>query len=218
MLLPEALGASAKVAVTTPCTPEPTAEPGTQTRSHSHFLTGYRKAVSVRSAVSDPVDCSPPGSSVHRILQARVRGVGCHFLLQGLFPTRGLNPHLLHRQVDSLPLSPREARQEEYQETERRPCRSARDSELAVTHRKQAFTAVVRCLLRIRRNDSRAPSFLHPPHPSSERQGVKLSCPARTAACYLRHIRFSWEPRATPTFRMRESFWFPKTAAFSQVT
>ena len=22
--------------------------------------------------------------------------VGCHFLLQGIFPTQGLNPHLLH--------------------------------------------------------------------------------------------------------------------------
>ena len=32
-------------------------------------------------------------------------GVGCHFLLQGIFPTQGSNPGLLHRQVDSLPLS-----------------------------------------------------------------------------------------------------------------
>ena len=31
--------------------------------------------------------------------------VGCHFLLQGIFPTQGLNPHLLHWQEDSLPLS-----------------------------------------------------------------------------------------------------------------
>ena len=29
--------------------------------------------------------------------------MGCHFLLQGRFPTQGLNPHLL---VDSLPLVP----------------------------------------------------------------------------------------------------------------
>ena len=29
----------------------------------------------------------------------------CHFLLQGIFPTQGLNLHLLHWQVDSLPLS-----------------------------------------------------------------------------------------------------------------
>ena len=36
-------------------------------------------------------------------------GVGCHFLLQGIFLTQGLNPHLLcllHWQVDSLPLAP----------------------------------------------------------------------------------------------------------------
>ena len=32
-------------------------------------------------------------------------GVGCHFLLQGIFPTQGLNPCLLHWQADSLPLS-----------------------------------------------------------------------------------------------------------------
>jgi len=34
-------------------------------------------------------------------------GVGCHFLLQGIFMTQGLNPHLLqlmHWQVNSLPL------------------------------------------------------------------------------------------------------------------
>ena len=31
--------------------------------------------------------------------------VGCHFLLQGIFPTQGSNPCLLHWQVDSLPLS-----------------------------------------------------------------------------------------------------------------
>ena len=34
-------------------------------------------------------------------------GVGCHFLLQGIFPTRRWNPSLLcllHWQADSLPL------------------------------------------------------------------------------------------------------------------
>ena len=34
---------------------------------------------------------------------------GCHFLLQGIFPTQGLNPHLLHLlhwEADSLPLAP----------------------------------------------------------------------------------------------------------------
>ena len=36
-------------------------------------------------------------------------GVGCHFLLQGIFLTQGLNPHLLcllHWQMGSLPLVP----------------------------------------------------------------------------------------------------------------
>ena len=31
-------------------------------------------------------------------------GVGCHLLLQGIFPTQGSNPRLLHWQVGSLPL------------------------------------------------------------------------------------------------------------------
>ena len=31
--------------------------------------------------------------------------VGCHFLLQGIFPTQGSNPCLLHWQADFLPLS-----------------------------------------------------------------------------------------------------------------
>ena len=51
----------------------------------------------------NPRNGSLPGSSVHGILP----GVGCHFLLQGIFTTQGSNPHffhLLHWQVDSLPL------------------------------------------------------------------------------------------------------------------
>ena len=82
----------------------------------------------------DPVDCSPPGSSVHGILQASIlewvaisfsrgsswppllcpwdspgkdTGAGFHFLLQEIFPTKGLNLcllRLLHWQADSLPL------------------------------------------------------------------------------------------------------------------
>ena len=41
--------------------------------------------------VCDPMDCSPPGSSVHGILQTRIR-VGCHFLLQGILLTPGIEP------------------------------------------------------------------------------------------------------------------------------
>ena len=48
-----------------------------------------------------PMDCNPrflcplnsPGTKT---------GVGCHFLLQGIFPTQGWNPHLSHWQARSL--------------------------------------------------------------------------------------------------------------------
>ena len=36
-------------------------------------------------------------------------GVGCHFLLQGIFLTQGSNLSLLHWQVETLPLSPQES-------------------------------------------------------------------------------------------------------------
>ena len=59
-------------------------------------------------ALCDPMDCSPPGSSVHGILQARILEWDCHALLQGILPTQGWNPSLLHLhwQAGSLPLSP----------------------------------------------------------------------------------------------------------------
>ena len=44
----------------------------------------------------DPVDCSLQGSSVHGNSPGKNTGVGCHSLLQGIFPTRGLNPSLPH--------------------------------------------------------------------------------------------------------------------------
>ena len=47
--------------------------------------------------------CSPPSSSVHRIFPSKITGVDCYFLLHGIFPTHGTNPHHLHCQVDSLP-------------------------------------------------------------------------------------------------------------------
>ena len=52
------------------------------------------------------MDCSLPGFSVHGIFHGKKTGVGCHFLLQGIFPSQKLNPHLLLWQVDSLLLSP----------------------------------------------------------------------------------------------------------------
>ena len=42
----------------------------------------------------DPIDYSPLGSSVHGDSPGKNTGVGCHALLQGIFPTQGSNPGL----------------------------------------------------------------------------------------------------------------------------
>ena len=53
--------------------------------------------------VCDPMDCSPPGPSIHGDSPGKNTGVGCHVLLQGIFPTQRLNPGLLHcRQILDL--------------------------------------------------------------------------------------------------------------------
>ena len=57
----------------------------------------------------NPIDCGLPGSFIHRDSPGKNTGVGCHALLQGIFPTQGSNPHLLHLlhcQAGSLPLAP----------------------------------------------------------------------------------------------------------------
>ena len=47
-------------------------------------------------ALFNPTDCSPQGSSVHGDSPGKNTGVGCHALLQGIFPTQGSNLRLLH--------------------------------------------------------------------------------------------------------------------------
>ena len=57
------------------------------------------------------MDCSPWGSSVPGDSPGKNTGLGCHALLQGIFPTQGSNLLLLcllHWQVGSLPLAPPE--------------------------------------------------------------------------------------------------------------
>ena len=44
----------------------------------------------------DPMDCSPPGSSVHGDSPGKNARVGCHVLHQGIFPMQGSNPGLPH--------------------------------------------------------------------------------------------------------------------------
>ena len=43
----------------------------------------------------EPMDCSPPGSSVPGDFPGKNTGVGCHAHLLGLFPTQGSNPGFL---------------------------------------------------------------------------------------------------------------------------
>ena len=52
----------------------------------------------------DPIECSLPGSFVHGISRQEYWS-GLSFLLEGTFPTQGLNLHLLHWQASSLSLS-----------------------------------------------------------------------------------------------------------------
>ena len=49
-----------------------------------------------RPTLCNLMDCSPPGSSVHRSSPGKNTAVSCHALLQGIFLTQGLNPGLPH--------------------------------------------------------------------------------------------------------------------------
>ena len=63
---------------------------------------------SVMSTSLQPYGLQPPRLLCPWNSPGKNPGVGFHFLLQRIFPTQGLNPsllHLLHWQVDSLPLS-----------------------------------------------------------------------------------------------------------------
>ena len=58
------------------------------------------KSLQLCFTLCNPMDYSPPGSFVHEFSLGKNTGVGCHALLQGIFPTQGSNPGLLHcRQI-----------------------------------------------------------------------------------------------------------------------
>ena len=58
------------------------------------YIYAYRCELQQCLTLGDPMDCSPPGSSVHGILQAGVLERVCHALLQGVFLTPGQSPRL----------------------------------------------------------------------------------------------------------------------------
>ena len=65
------------------------------TESRSLFLECEDMCVCVLSPsllLATPGDCSPPASSVHGIFSGKNTGVGCHFLLSGIFLTQGSKP------------------------------------------------------------------------------------------------------------------------------
>ena len=75
-----------------------------------HQLLAAAAAKSLQSCLTlcDPIDGSPPGSRPWDS-PGKNTGVGCHFLLQGIFLTQGSNPSLLpllHWQVYSLMSEP----------------------------------------------------------------------------------------------------------------
>ena len=55
-----------------------------------------------RVRLCSPVDCGPPGSSIHGIHRQEPWS-GRHFLLQGVFLPQGSNPRPLHWQAGSVP-------------------------------------------------------------------------------------------------------------------
>ena len=113
--------------------PRPWDSPGKNTGVGCHFLLQCMKGKSESEValscptLCDPMVCSLPGSSIHGIFQARAlewgaiafsnglyssynsagqnTGVGSLCLLQGIFPTQGLNPGLPHCRRILYPLS-----------------------------------------------------------------------------------------------------------------
>ena len=74
-------------AKTGPCAPfPPDPRPGCV---HANFLHSC-------PTLFDPMDYSTPGSSIHGDSPGKNAGVGCHPLLQGIFPTQGSNSGLPH--------------------------------------------------------------------------------------------------------------------------
>ena len=69
-------------------------------RNLSRRLTGGKK-----ESENNPMDCRPPGSSVHRILQAGI--LECFAIpFSGDLPNPGIKPGFPALQVDSLPSEP----------------------------------------------------------------------------------------------------------------
>ena len=61
---------------------------------HNYSCVCVCLATQLCPTLCDPMNGSLSGSSVHGDSLGKNTGVGCHALLQGIFPTQGLNPCL----------------------------------------------------------------------------------------------------------------------------
>ena len=69
----------------------------------------HAKSLQSCPTLCNPMMCSPPGSSVCGVFQARILEWVAISFPKGSIPTQGSNPSLQHWQVDSLPLSHQES-------------------------------------------------------------------------------------------------------------
>ena len=60
----------------------------------NQILQGMCLVVQLCPALCDPMDCSPPGSSLHGDSAGKNTGMGCHDLFQRIFSTQGSKPDL----------------------------------------------------------------------------------------------------------------------------
>ena len=75
----------------------------------AHTICKHAKLLHSCLTLCNPMDCSPPGSSIHGILQAGILEWVAMPSSRGIVPTQGLNLHLLclqYWQEDSLPVAP----------------------------------------------------------------------------------------------------------------
>ena len=68
---------------------EPHRCPAPDGKDHWMVISCWKVKVKLRPTLSDPMDCSLPGSSV---FPGKTTGAGCHFFLQGNLPNSGIEP------------------------------------------------------------------------------------------------------------------------------
>ena len=66
------------------------------THTHTHTYNVLCLVAQSYLTFCGPIDCRPPGSSVYEDSPGKSTGMGCHALLQGIFPPQGSNRGFPH--------------------------------------------------------------------------------------------------------------------------